>query len=170
MKLCALLELFHLPPFFCTHTWQQAWTSPRAWSTLKHYRPFYMVLLIVILAHLQHRELKISYLPLHTGFVRTTCWAPMNSSWRCFNRSVLYQESSEALAQAAQRGCACPIPGAVQGQVGWGPGKPGLVLDMQVGGPACSGGDGAWWSLGPLSTQAILWVNGQDDDKSSPFR
>jgi len=45
-----------------------------------------------------------------------------------------YQESGEVLAQAAQRGCVCPIPGGVQGQVGWGPGQPGLVLDMEVGG------------------------------------
>ena len=26
------------------------------------------------------------------------------------------------------------IPGGVQGQVGWGPGQPGLVLGMEVGG------------------------------------
>jgi len=26
----------------------------------------------------------------------------------------------------------------VQGQVGWGPGQPGLVLNVEVGGPACS--------------------------------
>ena len=42
------------------------------------------------------------------------------------------------LEQAAQRGCGCPIPGGVQGQVGWGPGQPGLVLDMEVGSPACN--------------------------------
>jgi len=35
------------------------------------------------------------------------------------------------------------IPGGVQGQVGWGPGQPGLVLDMEVGGSACGGGVGA---------------------------
>ena len=46
------------------------------------------------------------------------------------------------LAQAAQRGCGCPIPGGVQGQVGWGPGQPGLLLDMEVGGPACGRGVG----------------------------
>ena len=28
----------------------------------------------------------------------------------------------------------------VQGQVGWGPGHPDLVLDMEVGSPACGGG------------------------------
>ena len=30
------------------------------------------------------------------------------------------------------------IPGG-----GWGPGQPGLVLNVEVGGPACSGGVGA---------------------------
>ena len=34
------------------------------------------------------------------------------------------------------------IPGGVQGQVGWGPGQPGLVLNVEVGGPAC--GRGGW--------------------------
>ena len=44
------------------------------------------------------------------------------------------------LAQAAQRGCGYPVPGGAQGQVGWGPGQPGLVLNVQVGGSACGGG------------------------------
>ena len=35
-----------------------------------------------------------------------------------------------------------PLPGGVQGQVGWGPGQPGLVLNVEVGGPACGGGVG----------------------------
>ena len=43
------------------------------------------------------------------------------------------------LEQAAQRGCGCPIPGGVQGQVGWSPGQPGLVLNMEVGGCTCGG-------------------------------
>ena len=47
------------------------------------------------------------------------------------------------LEQAAQRSCGCPIPGGVQGQVGWGPRHPGLVLNVEVGGPACGGGVGA---------------------------
>ena len=34
------------------------------------------------------------------------------------------------------------IPGGVQGQVGWGPGQLGLVLNMEVGGSACGGGGG----------------------------
>ena len=31
---------------------------------------------------------------------------------------ILCQESGEVLERAAQRGCGCPIPGGVQGQVG----------------------------------------------------
>ena len=34
------------------------------------------------------------------------------------------------------------IPGGVQGQVGWVSGQPGLVLDVEVGVPACGGGGG----------------------------
>jgi len=44
------------------------------------------------------------------------------------------------LGQAVQRGCGFPVPGGVHGLVGWGPGQPGLVLNMEVGGPACGGG------------------------------
>ena len=60
------------------------------------------------------------------------------------NRTVvLYQERGEVLEQTAQRGCGCAIPGGVQGQVGWGTGQPGLVLDMEFGGPASGMGVGA---------------------------
>ena len=55
---------------------------------------------------------------------------------------VPYRESGEVLAQAAQRGCGCRISGGVQGQAGWGPGQPALVLDMEVGSPACGRGVG----------------------------
>ena len=44
------------------------------------------------------------------------------------------------LEQAAQRGHGCPVTGGVQGQVGWCPGQPGLVPDLEVGGPACGRG------------------------------
>jgi len=60
------------------------------------------------------------------------------------------------LDQAAQRGCRCPIPGGVQGQVGWDPGKPGIVLNGEVGGPACGRGLGDSSSLRSLPTRAIL--------------
>ena len=52
-----------------------------------------------------------------------------------------------------------PIPGRVQGQVGWGPGQPGLVLNVEVSSPTCGSGVGASWSLRPLPTQAILWFH-----------
>ena len=45
----------------------------------------------------------------------------------------------EVLEQTAQRGCRCPIPGGVQGQVGWGPGQPSLA-NGEIGGPARQGG------------------------------
>ena len=56
---------------------------------------------------------------------------------------VLYFESGEVLAQATQRSCGCSVPGGVQGQVGWGSGQPALVLNVEVGGPACDRGVGA---------------------------
>ena len=57
---------------------------------------------------------------------------------------VLYYESGEVLEQLPREAVDAPsIPGGVQGQVGWGPGQPGLVLDVEVGGPACGGGVGA---------------------------
>ena len=36
------------------------------------------------------------------------------------------------MGTGAQRDCGRPIPGGVQGQVGWGPGQP--VLNVEVGG------------------------------------
>ena len=47
--------------------------------------------------------------------------------------------SEQSQLELAQRGCRCPVPGGVQGQVGWGPGQPGLV-NGEVGGPARQGG------------------------------
>ena len=35
-------------------------------------------------------------------------------------KKFFYGEGSETLAQAAQRGGRCPIPGTIPGQVGWG--------------------------------------------------
>jgi len=45
---------------------------------------------------------------------------------------ILYCEGGEALAQGAQRSCGCPLPGSVQGQVGWGFVHPGLVEGFPV--------------------------------------
>ena len=50
----------------------------------------------------------------------------------------------EVLEQLPREAVDAPsIPGGVQGQVGWGPGQPGLLLDTGIGGPTCSGGVGA---------------------------
>ena len=42
--------------------------------------------------------------------------------------------------EGAQRCCGYPIPGGVQGWVGWGAGQPNLVCDLAVGNPACGRG------------------------------
>jgi len=47
---------------------------------------------------------------------------------------LFYLEGDETLAQVAQRGGRCPIPGRVQGQVGWGSEQPGLVEDVPAHG------------------------------------
>ena len=58
-----------------------------------------------------------------------------------------HRRSSEALEQAAQRSCGCPIPGGVQGQDGWGTGQPDLLADNSVYGR----GVGSRWSLMSLA-------------------
>jgi len=44
------------------------------------------------------------------------------------------------LEHTAHRGCGCPVLEGVQGQIGWVPGQPGLVLNGEVGGPVCDRG------------------------------
>ena len=53
---------------------------------------------------------------------------PKEEIFRVGVREKFFAESGEALAQSAQRGCGCPIPGSDQGQAGWGPGQSDLVL------------------------------------------
>ena len=52
---------------------------------------------------------------------------------RC-KEEVLHCEGGEALEQVAQRSCGCPLPGSVQGQVGWGFEQPDLVADVPAHG------------------------------------
>jgi len=47
---------------------------------------------------------------------------------------ILPHEGGETLAQVAQRSCGCPLPGSVQGQVGWSSEQPGLVEDVPAHG------------------------------------
>ena len=76
---------------------------------------------------------------------------------------VLYCESGEVLERLPREAVDAPsIPGGVQGQVGWGPGQPGLVWNVEVVGPVCGGGlelHGPWGSFQPrqLCDSVILW-------------
>ena len=45
---------------------------------------------------------------------------------RC-REEILHCEGSEALEQVSRRSCSCPIPGSIQGEVGWGFEQAGLV-------------------------------------------
>ena len=71
------------------------------------------------------------------------CTAVTELKWRCQQqwkldvREAFHSESGEF-----QRGYGCPIPGGIQGQVGWGSEQPDLVLDPAAGNPACSTGLG----------------------------
>jgi len=47
---------------------------------------------------------------------------------------MLHHEGGETLAQVAQTSCGCPLPSSVQGQVGWGFERPGLVEDVPAHG------------------------------------
>ena len=63
------------------------------------------------------------------------------SSW--ISRGKLYSEDGKALNKLCRDAAGCSVPGGVQGQVGWRPWQPALVLDMEIGGPACGMGIGA---------------------------
>jgi len=58
-------------------------------------------------------------------------------------KKFFYDEGGETLAQVSQRGGGCPIPGDIQGQVGWGSEQSDLVVDVP---PHCRGG----WITWPL--------------------
>ena len=47
-----------------------------------------------------------------------------------YKEEIFYNEDGETLVQVAQRGCRCPIPGNIQGQVGRGSEQPDLVKDV----------------------------------------
>jgi len=47
---------------------------------------------------------------------------------------IPHHEGGETLEQAAQRSCGCPLPGRVQGQLGWSSEHPGLVEDVPADG------------------------------------
>ena len=91
----------------------------------------------------------IYYLVSHLGFVvegntpnysRNFLIIPTFSVAHTKQRTVTlcFREAPgrDPMAQVAQGGCGCPIPGGIQGQAGCGSGQPGLV----VGDPAHSRG------------------------------
>jgi len=51
-----------------------------------------------------------------------------------YKEEILYDECGDTLEPVAQRGCGCPLPGSVQGQVACGFEKPDLVKDVPAHG------------------------------------
>ena len=49
-----------------------------------------------------------------------------------YREEIFYDEGSETLEEVAQRCGRCPIPGNIQGQVGWGSEQPHLVEDVPI--------------------------------------
>ena len=47
-----------------------------------------------------------------------------------YQEGIFYDEGGETLKRVAQRGSGGPIPGNIQGQVGWGSEQPRLVEDV----------------------------------------
>jgi len=78
----------------------------------------------------------------------------MGSSFRLkkgrfrYKEEILLSEGCEALAWVVQRSCGCPLPGSVQGQVGWAFEHPGLVEGVIAHGR----GGGMRWSTRSLPT------------------
>ena len=51
--------------------------------------------------------------------------------WTGYKESF-FNKSNEALAQVAQRGGGCLVPGDIQGQAGWGSEQPDVAVDVPV--------------------------------------
>ena len=83
------------------------------------------------------------FVRVDNGRTRGNGFKLKEGTFRLHIRGKFFTMSGEVMERAAQRGCGCAIQGGVQGHVGWGPGQPGLLLDMEVGGPACGRGFGA---------------------------
>ena len=46
-----------------------------------------------------------------------------------YKEEIFYCKCAETLERVSQRGRRCPIPGNIEGQVGWGSEQPDLVVD-----------------------------------------
>ena len=62
------------------------------------------------------------------------------------NKTDILDWKCQKISTFAQRRCGCPLPGGVQGQVGWSSEQPDLVEDV----PAHGRGSGTRWSLRSL--------------------
>jgi len=75
----------------------------------------------------------------------------MVSNYAGYREELVYAEGGETLAQVAQRGGRCPIPGTIPGQVGWGSEHPDLVGDVPAHGRGLD-----WMALkGPFPTKPV---------------
>lgn len=79
----------------------------------------------------------LSFTPVCLGLWGMSCFSPWN-----------FSEISHY--------CGCLLPGDFQGQVGWGRGQPGLLLDVEAGRPACSRWVWVSRSLRSFAPQATL--------------
>ena len=43
--------------------------------------------------------------------------------------ALIIPEGHGMLTQVTERSCGCPIPEGIQGQIGWGPGQPDMVVE-----------------------------------------
>ena len=80
-------------------------------------------------------------------------WRREDLGWMSGGSSLLWKRWGAGTA--AQSGCGCPVPGGVQGQVGWAPGSLGWYALWSLVALPVAGSlelDDTWGSL-----QAILW-------------
>lgn len=80
--------------------------------------------------------LEVYQKPEHTSTRETVCESP--ALLGCVVVGMVRVKSSVqgcgTLPQAAQSCCGCPIPGGIQGQIGWGLEQPGIMSHSMAGG------------------------------------
>jgi len=112
--------------FFMTCTTNQLTGSPC--STQKVQSWFYTAEALARRRERSHLQVGSHHLQVRST-ERSHCWAPrvLGQVQTGYKEEIFYREGGEALAQVAQRGGRCPIPGNIPGQVGRGSEQPDLV-------------------------------------------